>query len=125
MKRRLTIGDLAVALWVCSVCPLLAHGQAAAQRPLPPAQVASDSAQAPAAPHRTRLILKDGSYQIVMSYTLEGQHRQLPQRGARRDRGDPCQPGRLGRNAQGGSAPTPTAAQDGQPPAPVIDPSNT
>jgi hypothetical protein len=37
------------------------------------------------APHRTRLILKDGSYQIVMSYHGEGQRRELRQRRARRD----------------------------------------
>ncbi len=41
-----------------------------------PAQLASRSAPAsqpaPANPHRTRLILKDGSYQIVMSYTVVG-----------------------------------------------------
>jgi hypothetical protein len=36
----------------------------AQQRPLPDA--------APAAPHRTRLILKDGSYQLVMSYQVKG-----------------------------------------------------
>ena len=51
------------------------------QRPLQPAQAnnaaqsgaSSPSAQAaPAEPHRTRLILKDGSYQIVMSYAVKG-----------------------------------------------------
>lgn len=36
----------------------------AQQRPLPDA--------VPAAPHRTRLILKDGSYQLVMSYQVKG-----------------------------------------------------
>jgi len=28
--------------------------------------------QAPATPHRMRLILKDGTYQIVMSYSVKG-----------------------------------------------------
>ncbi|HEX7157559.1 MAG TPA: hypothetical protein VF214_00990, partial [Edaphobacter sp.] len=36
------------------------------QKSLPPAESASDQ------PHRTRLILKDGSYQIVMSYRVVG-----------------------------------------------------
>jgi hypothetical protein len=38
-----------------------------------PAQPLPDVSQtSPGAPHRTRLILKDGSYQIVMSYQLKG-----------------------------------------------------
>ena len=37
-------------------------------------------------PHRTRLILKDGSYQIVMSYRIVGDRGPLRQRGARRRR---------------------------------------
>jgi hypothetical protein len=43
-----------------------AAAQGAGQRPLP------DAAQAARAPHRTRLILKDGSYQLVMSYSIDG-----------------------------------------------------
>ncbi len=41
-------------------------GQATPQRRLP------DAAQAERPAHRTRLILKDGSYQLVMSYTVDG-----------------------------------------------------
>ena len=41
-----------------------------------PAQLASHNGtqtpEAPATPHRTRLILKDGSYQVVMSYKVSG-----------------------------------------------------
>jgi hypothetical protein len=45
-----------------AVAPL--RGQPAQQKPLPSADTAT--------PHRTRLILKDGSYQIVMSYKVVG-----------------------------------------------------
>ncbi len=44
--------------------------QAAAQPQ--PGSPPDGSAQATAAPHRTRLVLKDGSYQIVMRYTVNG-----------------------------------------------------
>ena len=48
-----------------SVAVSMAAAQAqTAQKPLPPADTG--------APHRTRLILKDGSYQIVMSYRVIG-----------------------------------------------------
>src|ERR1017187_9732512 len=60
MKRRLAVLGWAVALAVGYA------GVGIAQRPLPGAQVA------PATPHRTRLILKDGSYQLVMSYQVQG-----------------------------------------------------
>jgi hypothetical protein len=42
----------------------ISRGLSAQQRPL--------TADAPAASHRTRLILKDGSYQVVMSYRVVG-----------------------------------------------------
>jgi hypothetical protein len=46
------------------------------QRPVLPAQTSADAGGAPpsstSAPHRTRLILKDGSYQVVMSYKVTG-----------------------------------------------------
>lgn len=48
-------------------CVPVAMAQARPQQPLP--DVSQTSA---GAPHRTRLILKDGSYQIVMSYTVKG-----------------------------------------------------
>jgi hypothetical protein len=48
-------------------CASVATAQPAPQKPLP--DVSQTSA---GAPHRTRLILKDGSYQLVMSYTVKG-----------------------------------------------------
>ena len=64
---------------LAAVCACWSHAFAQqTQRPLPPAQgdyaaqSASSAPAAPAEPHRTRLILKDGSYQIVMSYTVKG-----------------------------------------------------
>jgi hypothetical protein len=65
MKKRSALLSWMLALGaVCS-------GAALAQPP-PAASPQAGSGQAPGAPHRTRLILKDGSYQIVMSYTLKG-----------------------------------------------------
>ena len=55
-----------------------------------------------AAGDRTRLILKDGSYQVVMSYQVKGEDCELHQRRARRDRGDSGAAPRLGRD-DGGS----------------------
>jgi hypothetical protein len=48
-------------------CCAFGWAQPAPQQPLP--DVSKTSA---GAPHRSRLILKDGSYQIVMSYTIKG-----------------------------------------------------
>jgi hypothetical protein len=48
-------------------CASAAMAQPRPQKPLPDVSQAS-----PGAPHRTRLILKDGSYQLVMSYTVKG-----------------------------------------------------
>jgi hypothetical protein len=53
-----------LCLLALAVAPVLAPR--AQQAPLP------DTQTAPATPHRTRLILKDGSYQIVMSYQIKG-----------------------------------------------------
>jgi hypothetical protein len=54
-----------LVIW-CGVLMLAAGMAGVGQRPLP------DASAAPAAPHRTRLILKDGSYQLVMSYQVKG-----------------------------------------------------
>jgi hypothetical protein len=48
-------------------CAASALAQARPAQPLPDV-----SRTSPGAPHRTRLILKDGSYQLVMSYTVKG-----------------------------------------------------
>ena len=68
--------------WVAAIAIAAAVSCAWAQdgrRPMAPAadqasQQVSESAsqQSAQAPHRTRLILKDGSYQVVMSYTVTG-----------------------------------------------------
>jgi hypothetical protein len=60
---------LAIAGLILAGLPLAAVSaapqKAPAQKPLP-------AADAPTTPHRTRLILKDGSYQLVMSYRVTG-----------------------------------------------------
>jgi hypothetical protein len=52
------------AVW-CGALALAVGMAGMAQQPLPDAGVST-------APHRTRLILKDGSYQLVMSYQVKG-----------------------------------------------------
>ncbi|MDP9051817.1 MAG: hypothetical protein M3O31_14025 [Acidobacteriota bacterium] len=52
-------------LWVG--CAAIGRAQPRPQQPLPDV-----SKTAAGAPHRTRLILKDGSYQLVMSYKVKG-----------------------------------------------------
>jgi len=61
-----------VTSWVWAVmlavgCAGVSVAQPAPQQPLPDVSKTLEGA-----PHRTRLILKDGSYQIVMSYQLKG-----------------------------------------------------
>ena len=65
MKRRFVFWVWAVALAAGGAGVGLA--QPAPQQPLP-----SVSQQSASAGHRTRLILKDGSYQVVMSYQVKG-----------------------------------------------------
>jgi hypothetical protein len=62
---RLRNRHLAACLcWLAfAAVPSSGHAQ---QAPLP------DTQTMPAAPHRTRLILKDGSYQVVLSYQVKG-----------------------------------------------------
>jgi hypothetical protein len=55
---------MAFVLDVPNAIASMPGGQNSQQKPLPPASAGS--------PHRTRLILKDGSYQLVMSYTVVG-----------------------------------------------------
>ena len=49
-------------------CAATCVAQPRPQQPLPDVSKTANGAP----PHRTRLILKDGSYQLVMSYTLKG-----------------------------------------------------
>jgi hypothetical protein len=68
MTRRFAISGWAVVLAaVLAVCAQESRAQPAPRQPLPDVSKTSDGA-----PHRTRLILKDGSYQIVMSYAVKG-----------------------------------------------------
>lgn len=65
MKRRFAVWCCVAAL--AAGCAGMSVAQPRPQQPLP--DVSKTSA---GAPHRTRLILKDGSYQIVMSYKMKG-----------------------------------------------------
>lgn len=65
MKSRFAAWAGAVALAVG--CAAMAVAQPRPAQPLPDVSKTS-----PGAPHRTRLILKDGTYQLVMSYQLKG-----------------------------------------------------
>jgi hypothetical protein len=59
------------AIVLAAVCAVTCARAQSGQRPL--ADSAQSTAQASTgAPHRTRLILKDGSYQLVMSYKVSG-----------------------------------------------------
>ena len=69
--RRLTTSGSAwswAAALALAVCAGVATAQQAPQKPLPDVSQTANGAP----PHRSRLILKDGSYQIVMSYTIKG-----------------------------------------------------
>src|SRR5690242_10275186 len=61
-KTKHKLAKFAVAAFLCTGLPFCSAQQA--HKPLPSADTT--------APHRTRLILKDGSYQVVMSYRLVG-----------------------------------------------------
>jgi hypothetical protein len=65
MKRRFGVWGWVVVL--ATGCAVTCLAQARPAVPLPDVSKTS-----PGAPHRTRLILKDGSYQIVMGYQLKG-----------------------------------------------------
>jgi len=65
MKKRLAIWGWTLALGAC--CAAASVAQPVPQQPLPDVSKTS-----PGAPHRTRLILADGSYQLVMSYSVKG-----------------------------------------------------
>jgi len=62
---------MAVWGWVFvlgAACAAACQAQPAPQKPLPDVSQTANGAP----PHRTRLILKDGSYQVVMSYQVKG-----------------------------------------------------
>jgi hypothetical protein len=67
MKRRFALYGWFVAMVMLAWCV----GSAVAQ-PRPAVPLPDVSKTSAGAPHRTRLILKDGSYQLVMSYTVKG-----------------------------------------------------
>src|ERR1019366_969614 len=66
MKRRFAVWGWVVVLVAGSAGTCLA--QQRPQQPLPDVSKTANGTP----PHRTRLILKDGSYQLVMSYTVKG-----------------------------------------------------
>jgi hypothetical protein len=65
MTRRL-------AIWVLGMLMAAGCAGAAVAQPRPAAPLPDVSQTSAGAPHRSRLILKDGSYQVVMSYTVKG-----------------------------------------------------
>jgi len=71
MARRSAVSSLfgayAAALALTVACATVCVAQA-----VPPQTLPDVSKTSAGAPHRTRLILKDGSYQIAMSYTIKG-----------------------------------------------------
>jgi hypothetical protein len=60
------------ATWIGLLVLTLAYAPAAMAQPTPQKPLPDVSQTFAGAPHRTRLVLKDGSYQIVMSYTVKG-----------------------------------------------------
>ena len=65
MKRRF-------AVWGWMAVLTAGYAVTCVAQPRPAQPLPDVSKTSPGAPHRTRLILKDGSYQIVMSYQLKG-----------------------------------------------------
>jgi hypothetical protein len=65
MKRRFAVWGWVVALAV-------GHAGMSVAQPTPQQSLPDVSKTSAGAPHRTRLILKDGSYQLVMSYQVKG-----------------------------------------------------
>jgi hypothetical protein len=69
MARRSAISSLFGA---CAAALALACAAVCVAQAVPPQALPDVSKTSAGAPHRTRLILKDGSYQIVMSYRVVG-----------------------------------------------------
>jgi hypothetical protein len=93
-----------------------AYAQPVPQKPLP--DVSQTGSAAP--PHRTRLILKDGSYQIVMSYKVKGKI--VSYVSAERGETEELPADLVDWDATHKWEAKHTVAEDGQAPAPAIDP---
>ena len=130
MKNFAAAGWATVLLAGCAGMRVALAQAAVAPSALPDAVAQqAGNAQASMAPHRTRLVLKDGSYQIVMSYTVKGKI--VSYYSAERDETEEIPTDlvdwdathkweRQNRPASGGAAgPEPTAAENSNP---TIDP---
>jgi len=111
MRKRLAVwcGVIALAFTCASAQPV-------PQKPLP--DVSQTGSAAP--PHRTRLILKDGSYQLVMSYKLKGKI--VSYVSAERGENEELPADLVDWDATRKWESRHPAAEDGQAPPPAIDP---
>jgi len=71
MSKSQNITKIRIAVWT-ALLVLIASTPARAQSSTPNAAPQPSLAQSLAAQHRTRLMLKDGTYQLVMSYEVKG-----------------------------------------------------
>jgi hypothetical protein len=106
-----------VALLATALLAGAGMAQPAPQTPLP------DISQTPGGPHRTRLILKDGSYQVVVSYQVKGKTVSYvsAERGATEEIPYDLIDWDATHNWERQHAPA-ANGEEGQPPPPAIDP---
>ncbi|CAN5613626.1 hypothetical protein BH10ACI4_BH10ACI4_33110 [soil metagenome] len=111
MRTKFALPQFLLTITLCGTAPSLPAQQ---QKPLV-------TADAPTTPHRTRLILKDGTYQIVMSYRVTGNI--IRYVSAERGGAEEELPAALvDLDATRKWEARRAAAADGQAPAPILDP---